>query len=210
MQQKEWGFTSRLLAKYSLPTASMALCSNEAELTVSAKRIGYPVAIKAISSDIVHKSDVGGVALGLKNEEELISAFKKMKKRVGERPNLKFLVQKMEAGLEVIAGMKRDAQFGPVIMVGLGGIFVEIMKDVAFRVAPIKEKEAEAMLRELKAFKILGGARGKKYDAAALVKILVKISELSMKEPDVLELDLNPIMLKERGAAIVDARIMGS
>jgi hypothetical protein len=210
MQQKDWEFTSRILAKYGLPTASAELCSSEQEIIGAGKKISYPVALKAISADIVHKTDVGGVELNLKNDSELLLAYRKMSAKLGNRPGQKFLVQKMEAGLEVIAGMKRDKQFGPVIMVGLGGIFVEVMKDVAFRVAPIKEKEAEAMLEELKAYKILEGARGKKYDISALARILVKISDLSMKEPEVLELDLNPIMLKEKGAAIVDARIMGS
>jgi acyl-CoA synthetase (NDP forming) len=179
-----------------------------------AGQIGYPIALKIVSPDVLHKWDVGGVMLNLKNATEAKDAYLKILDNVRRhKPDAKIvgvIVQEMVTpSTEVIVGSTKDPQFGPALMFGLGGIFVEILKDVAFRIAPITETDAREMIAEVKGYPILKGYRGQPpADINAIVKILVNTSKLVMDHDEIKELDLNPVMVYEKGAKAVDARII--
>jgi acyl-CoA synthetase (NDP forming) len=177
-----------------------------------AKRIGYPVVLKGLSKSIIHKTDIGAVETSIGNEEQLRKAFdriaKNVKKKAKKSPE-SYLVQREASGTEIIIGMKRDPQFGPVVMFGLGGVFVEVLKDVSFRVAPLEEKDCLEMIDEIKGKPVLEGARGKKKaNTKAIAKILMAVSSLAEKNRQIAEIDLNPIMVDSKSALIVDARMM--
>lgn len=202
----------KLLAKYGIPVTHGSIAKNEDEAFRIASGIGFPVAMKISSPDISHKSDVGGVVLNVK-KEDVKSSYSDMISRVGKAApgaNIEgVLVQQMAPqGHEVIVGLKKDAQFGHALMFGLGGIFVEVYKDVSFRVTPIEKKEALEMISEIKGFPILKGIRGRKpADVDAVAQVLVCISEMAEKE-NIVELDINPLIVGEKGAVAVDARAM--
>ena len=213
MQQLDFNKTKKLLDKYKLPYPKSNIATSPDKAVKIAKQIGYPIVLKIVSKDIIHKSDVGGIKTNITNEDELVSAYediiKSVKKKSSKAKIEGILVQKMESGTEVIIGMKRDPQFDAVIMFGLGGIFVEVLKDVSFRVAPIDKQEAEQMIDEIKSSKILKGVRGSPaVKISALVDLLVKVSKLAIENKKILELDLNPVMVDETSARIIDARIM--
>ncbi|MBR9691846.1 acetyl-CoA synthetase [Candidatus Woesearchaeota archaeon] len=213
MQQLDFNKTKKLLDKYNIPYPKSELAASSDKAIKIAKKIGFPIAIKVISKDIIHKSDIGGVKVNLNNEEELSDAYDSLltstKKKSPKSKIEGILIQKMESGVEVIIGMKRDPQFDAVLMFGLGGIFVEVLKDVSFRVAPIEKKEAEEMINEIKSRKILYGIRGQKpVKISALVDLMVKISKLSIENKKILELDLNPVIADETSAKAVDVRMM--
>lgn len=205
--------TEKLLEKYNIPFAKTKLCKSKKEAASFAKRIGFPLALKIVSPDILHKTDIGGVKLMIMNEKdlkqawnEILVSFKKQKPKVQIKG---ILVQEMIAGKEVVIGMKRDKSFGPVLMFGLGGIFIELFKDTVFRVAPATKKEARKMIKELKGFAILKGARGQKpVDIEKIVQIIVKVSKLSLTEKNIKEIDLNPIIVNEKEASVVDAKFL--
>lgn len=179
---------------------------NEKELEKALEKISYPIAMKISSSKISHKTDVGGVKINLKNKEESRQAFSELKKIKGFE---KAVVQEMVDGEEIIIGGKRDVQFGATILVGLGGIFVEIFKDYSLRVCPIGKREAGEMLKELKSYPILKGARGKKaINIDALKEMILKASEMMYKNEKIMEIDLNPVFVNEKEAVAVDARIV--
>lgn len=206
----------RILELYGLPAPKYGLATNEDEAVEVAEKIGYPVVLKIVSPDIVHKSDVGGVILNLSKPEEVRDAFRKIMGNVKEKaPKARItgiLVQEMvPQDLEVIVGATRDPIFGPVIMFGLGGVFVEVLRDVSFRVVPLTERDAEEMLNEIKARKILEGYRHiKPRDKKAIVKIILGVSKIMEENPEISELDLNPIMVfpQGQGAKIADVRII--
>ncbi|MDD2758217.1 MAG: acetate--CoA ligase family protein [Patescibacteria group bacterium] len=179
----------------------------------SGGKVNFPAVMKVVSAQVIHKSDAGGVKINIKDIAEAKKAWDDMSRVVPLRvPGAKidgFLIQPMTKGREVIVGMKRDAVFGPVILFGLGGIFVEAIKDVAMRIAPVGEPEALKMLDEIKGAVILKGARGEdSVDRTALAKIIVAISRLAQAHPEIKEIDLNPVMATPDGAKIVDARIL--
>lgn len=211
MEQLSVDKTVKLLEKNKLPFAKSKLAKNVDQAKKVAKDIGYPVVLKAISPNIIHKSDAGAISLSIENEEQLESAFEDLIKKTKKAAKNKLegiLVQKTHTGQEVIIGVKQDPTFGPVILFGLGGIFVEILKDTSLRIAPIEKQDAIEMINELKSAKILEGARGQKpVNINALVDILVKTSKLA-ENKKILELDFNPIIVDEKSAVIVDARIM--
>ena len=199
---------------YDIPVTKFKLAKNDAEAVEHATSIGFPVVLKIVSPDIIHKSDVGGVIIGVKNVKEVRSAYKQIMNNVRKHnPIAKIvgiLVQEMApAGTEVIVGSIKDPQFGPAIMFGLGGVFVEVLKDVTFRVAPVTEDEAAEMISEVKAYPLLKGYRNTPpADLKAITKILLNTSKLVMDHVEIKELDLNPIMVYEKGAKTVDARII--
>jgi acyl-CoA synthetase (NDP forming) len=172
------------------------------------------VVLKIASADIIHKSDAGGVKVGLKNKREVEKAYGEiMKAAKGKFPKAKIegaAVQKMaRPGTEVIVGTFKDAQFGPVIMFGLGGIFVEVLKDVSFRIVPIERRDAAEMIKEIKGYPLLKGYRGMEpASLPALEDILLKVSDLVAKTPEIKELDINPIIAYKDSAVAVDARIV--
>jgi acyl-CoA synthetase (NDP forming) len=197
---------------YGLSVGDWKVVSTGEEAAEAGSKLGYPLVMKIVSPDVIHKSDVGGVILNIKNSEEAKAAFKNIegiKSRIG--CNLEgALVERMAPqGIETIIGAKRDPQFGPVIMFGLGGIFVEVFKDISFRVAPISRFDAMDMVSELKAYAILKGIRGKRpSDIEAIVATLLKVSEMMMEIGEISELDFNPTIVYESGYRIVDARII--
>jgi len=199
---------------YGIPVTRSELAENEEEALKLAEKIGFPVVLKIVSPDIIHKSDVGGVIVNLKNAKEVGNAYKQIlsnvKKHDANAKIVGMLVQEMApASTEVIVGSIKDPQFGPALMFGLGGVFVEVLKDVTFRIAPVNEEEAHEMIEEVKAYPLLKGYRGSPpADINAIVKIILATSKLVMEHEEIKELDLNPIMVYEKGAKAADARII--
>jgi len=204
-----------ILRAYGFQTMPGSFAASAEEAANVADEIGYPVAVKIASQDISHKSDVGGVRLSLWNRQSVIDAFDLMMLRVGRRqPDAQlagvYVEHMCPPGREVILGMTRDPQFGPILMFGLGGIFVEVMRDVSFYVAPITETEAMEMLESTRSFALLKGARGQApVDLDAIAAGLQRISQLATEIPEILELDINPFVVGEPGSVphAVDARV---
>jgi len=200
--------------EYGIPVTKFRLAKSEAEAVKFAEEIGYPVVLKIVSPDILHKSDVGGVMLNLKDAKDVRKAYKQIMENVQKHKKdaeiLGVLVQEMAPpSTEVIVGAIKDPQFGHALMFGLGGVFVEVLKDVTFRIAPINKEEAHEMISEVKAYPLLKGYRGMPpADIEAIVQILLNTSRLVSEHPEIKELDLNPIMVYEKGAKTVDARIV--
>lgn len=201
---------------FGLPVARCGLATSVEDAVKIARSIGYPVVLKVVSPDVVHKSDVGGVILYIHSDGGVEKAFKKIVENVtvkapGARVKGVLVQEMLSRSMEVIVGATRDKIFGPVVMFGLGGIFVEVLRDVSFRIAPIAPVDAETMIKEIKGYRILEGYRGEKpRDIEALKNIIIKVSRLVETLEDVVELDLNPIMLYESGvgARIADVRIL--
>jgi acetyltransferase len=199
---------------FTVPAGQIVLNADEA-VEVS-NRIGYPVALKIVSPNIVHKSDVGGIKLGLSNPEDVRDSCDLMILRIHQRmPDVEMegvYVEKMcPPGREVIIGMNRDPQFGPMLMFGLGGIFVEVMRDVSFHLAPITAEEAMQMLSESRSYALLKGARGQAgVDFTAIANGLQRISQLVTDFPQIAELDISPLIVGEIGMEpiVADARII--
>ena len=203
----------QLLSEAGLPVVEARLAKTRDEAIAIAGELGYPVALKVVSAQISHKSDVGGVKLGLADAGPVGAAFdaivQSASKAVPDATIDGVSVQRMAApGIEVIAGMTTDPQFGPVLMFGLGGVLVEVLKDVAFRVVPITARDARQMVRDIQGFPLLQGYRGQEpADLDALEALLLKLSSFVEAHPDVAELDLNPVFAYPKGAVAVDARI---
>jgi acyl-CoA synthetase (NDP forming) len=203
-----------LLNAEGIPVVPTSLARSSGEAMRLAKSLGLPVALKVVSPDIVHKSDVGGVRLHLTSLAQVGKAYREIVAGVrAHTPDVLIeglSVQPMATpGIEVVAGLTRDRTFGPVVMFGLGGIFVEILNDVAFRVVPLRPKDARAMIREVRSFPVLQGARGAApVDLAALEDILLKLSSLAERRPEIHEIDLNPVFAYPIGALAVDARVL--
>jgi len=186
--------------------------SKEDALSIG-QQLGFPVVLKVVSPNIIHKSDVGGVKLNLGSKEQVAEAYDdimKMEKQYPEANIQGVSVQQMaRSGIEVIIGISKDAQFGPVLMFGLGGVLVEILKDVSFRIVPLVRRDASEMIREIKGFPLLEGYRGQeKVDLAKLEDLILKVSGFVDQHPEVEELDLNPVIAYSDGAIAVDARIV--
>jgi len=200
--------------EYGIPVTKFKVAKNVDEAAKFAEEMGYPVVLKIVSPDVIHKFDVGGVILDLNSAQEVKDAYKKIlenvKKHKIDTKIIGILVQEMAPqSTEVIVGATKDPQFGPALMFGLGGIFVEVLKDVTFRIAPITRQDAQEMVTEVKAYPILKGYRGQpSVDIGAIVDILLKTSRLVMDHLEIKELDLNPIMVYKKGAKTVDARII--
>lgn len=203
-----------ICTEYGIPVTKFKLAKNEAEAVKFSEEIGFPVVLKIVSPDIIHKSDVGGVMLNLKDKKEVKAAYRQImenvKKHRKDAKILGIIVQEMAPpSTEVIIGAIKDPQFGPTLMFGLGGVFVEVLKDVTFKIAPITEAEAREMLTEIKAYPLLMGYRNMPpADTEAIVKILLNTSKLVTEHMEIKELDLNPIMIYAKGAKTVDARII--
>jgi acetyl-CoA synthetase (ADP-forming) len=200
--------------EYGIPVTKFRVAKTAEEAVKFAEEMGYPAVLKIVSPDVIHKFDVGGVIVNIKSPEDVRDAYKKILENVKKhKPDAKIkgiLVQEMApSSTEVIVGSTKDPQFGPALMFGLGGIFVEVLKDVTFRIAPITRQDAQEMITEVKAYPILKGYRSQPpADIDAIVKILLSTSKLVMDHQEIKELDLNPIMVYEKGAKTVDARII--
>ncbi|MCL6639723.1 MAG: acetate--CoA ligase family protein [Firmicutes bacterium] len=205
-----------ILKAYGIPATRQFPAKSPEEAVQRALTLGFPVALKIDSPDIPHKTEAGGVVLDIDSPEKVREAFNSVtagarKYKPDARVNGVLVQEMLEKGTEVITGISRDASFGPVIMFGLGGIFVEALEDVSLRVAPLNEGDAREMVREIKGHKVLSGARGNPpADEEAVVDILLKLSELATDFPQIAELDLNPLLVYEkgRGACAADALII--
>lgn len=204
------------LLEAGIPATQTTLASSREEAQSQADAMGYPVVLKVVSPDIAHKSDVGGVKLNLQDSQAVGEAFDAiMTSARAAEPTAQILgvsVQQMaKQGTEVIVGMTTDPQFGPVMMFGLGGIMVEVLKDVSFRLVPLEDKDATQMIDEIKGRPVLQGVRGQPpADIEALKSTILKVSQFVEKNPEVRELDLNPVFAYPDGAIAVDARIVVS
>lgn len=206
--------SKEIVKEAGVPVIETRLARTEEEAALVSKAIGFPVALKIASPDLIHKSDSGGVKLDLKSVSEVKAAYKDIMEKVSQQYRDAVLqgvsVQKMaRPGTEVIVGTSKDPQFGPIIMFGLGGIFVEVLRDVSFRIIPVNQRDAEEMIREIKGYPLLQGYRGKEpANISALVEIILKVSKLIEEKPEIKDLELNPIFAYGDGALAVDARII--
>ena len=184
------------------------------EAVAMSKEFGFPVVLKVASPDIVHKSDIGGVKVGLTNATQVSKAYREIMTSVKQKEPKASIhgvsVQPMaKPGVEIIIGMSKDPQFGPVIMFGLGGILVEILKDVSFRIVPLAKRDAREMIRDIKGYPVLEGYRGQPpSDVASLEDMIMKVSAFVERTPVIKELDLNPVFAYKDGAIAVDARVV--
>lgn len=206
--------SKQLVAEAGFPVVETRLAKTKAQAIATSKEMGFPVALKIVSPDIIHKSDLGGVKLGVANAAQVGRAYAEIvaaARRQGPKVAIHGVsVQKMaKPGVEVIMGMSKDDQFGPVLMFGLGGVFVEVLKDVAFRIVPLLRRDASQMIREIKGYPLLEGYRGQEpANISVLEDLLLKLSDFVDKTPQIKELDLNPIMAYSDGAVAVDARVI--
>ena len=211
-KSKKWGWVlepdaQKIFSLYGFKTPKYAVATKAAQAVSMARQIGYPVVAKIVSPDVVHKSDVQGVVVGIKDDEALIRTLARLSRIDGF---VGMLIAEMAKGIELIVGAKNDFQFGPMILLGMGGVGVEIYKDVSLRMAPLKTRDADHMIQELTARKLLTGYRGSEpINLNALKKTIVTFSHLMMDMQDVVEsVDLNPVMCTAKSCIVVDARIM--
>lgn len=211
-KSKQWGWVlepdaKRLFSLCGFQTPKFAVAKKPGEAIAAARKIGYPVVAKIVSPEIIHKSDVKGVVVGIKDDERLVTVLEKFRKLPGFDG---MLIDEMAAGLELIIGAKNDVQFGPMILLGFGGVGVELYKDVSLRMAPLNKAHVESMMKELKAYPLLAGYRGSKpVNIAAVQSTLIRFSKLMMDMRNHFEsVDLNPVMCDQKSCTIVDARIM--
>ena len=203
-----------LLKKADISVVDTRLAASRDEAISTSQELGFPVVLKIASSDVVHKSDAGGVKLNLETAEQVGQAYDDIMAAIKKAyPQAKIQgvsVQKLaRPGVEVIIGMSKDAQFGPVLMFGLGGVLVEILKDVSFRIVPLVKRDAAEMIRDIKGYPLLEGYRGSEpVDVGNLENMILKVSDFVEKHPEVRELDLNPIFAYKDSAVAVDARVV--
>lgn len=201
-----------VLSLASIPVVRHRMVKNVYEAVEAAGEIGFPVALKLVSPDILHKSDVGGVALDIRDAKGIEDNWSRMVLGIAEESPAAmvegFLVEEMaEKGAEVIVGGIRDAQFGPAVMFGLGGVAVELLKDVSFRLAPLSREEAFSMICEVRSFPLLAGYRGGSYkDLDAIADALIKVGRIMGEVSAIKELEINPLVVRQRGAVALDAR----
>ena len=206
--------SKELVEKAGTNVVRAKLATSMKEAVALSKEMGFPVVLKIASPDVVHKSDAGGVKVDVKNATQVSNAYREIMTSIKQQfPKAAIdgiSVQPMaKPGVEVIIGMTKDAQFGPVLMFGLGGILVEILKDVSFRIVPLAPRDAAEMIRDIKGYPVLEGYRGQPpSDVSALEDMLLKVSAFVDKNPDIKELDLNPVFAYSDGAVAVDARVI--
>ncbi|MBM4248527.1 MAG: acetyl-CoA synthetase [Euryarchaeota archaeon] len=203
----------QVLLELGVPMNRSALAADRLSAVKAASEIGFPVVMKIVSPDVVHKTEVGGVKVGLRDAAGTGAAFDAMMASVGEkRPDARVrgvVVEEMVRGTELIVGSSCDPQFGRMLMFGMGGVFVEVYKDVSFRLVPISTFDAREMIEEIRGKAIFEGARGHpRADKESLAKVLVDISTGVARHPDIEELDINPLMVTEKGLVAVDARVI--
>ncbi len=221
-QQGRWQLTAeeslRLIGYYGIPVAKSIPAANREELERVAKELGYPVVLKAVTPDLIHKMDVGGVLVDLRGPEELLAAAQRLTESVAKHREdaaaaggMGFLIQEyVRGGREVIVGMTHDPKYGPLVMFGLGGIYVETVKDVVFRVPPLTDLEAHEMIRQIRGYSLLRGVRGEApVDLDALAEVLQRFSQLAEDMPEIAEIEINPLLVFPQAGDFraVDARV---
>ena len=206
--------SKKVLRQVGIPVVETRLAENLKEAVSVSKRLGFPVVLKIVSPDVVHKTDSGGVKLGLRSASEVKKAYNEILQSVRKKHPRALIhgvsIQKMvRPGTEVIIGTSKDPQFGPVVMFGVGGIFVELLKDVSFRIIPVNRKDAQEMIQEIKGFPLLQGYRGKEpANIPALIEMILRISRFINENPQIKEMELNPVFAYKDKALAVDARIV--
>ncbi len=202
------------LSQYQIPYPKHALVRSSEEAAQKVVDFKFPVVLKIVSLDAVHKSDVGGVLVNLNSVDEIKTGYETIVKNVKKHnPQAVIegllMVEQAPQGVEIIIGALEDPTFGATVMFGLGGIFAEVLKDVTFRIAPFTQRDAEQMIREIKGYPLLMGARGSQpCDISAVVDLLLAISRLVTENPHIKELDLNPVRVYQKGLLVLDARMM--
>ena len=216
-QEKRWLLepeAMQILKAYKISVPEYCFTNNLESTLDGASAIGYPVVLKIVSPDILHKSDADCVKLNLTNSEEVEKAYQDIlinAKKFNPEADIKGVIvyPMVKPGLETIIGVTQDAQFGTAVMFGLGGIFVEVLKDVSFRLVPLSLEDSLEMIKETKGYKLLQGIRGNlPKDVTSLAETILKISELCSDFPEINEIDLNPTYVYEQGVMVVDARIL--
>lgn len=208
MKQLDFLDAEKLLRKYKIKTPGFGIAKKPQEAVKIAKKLGYPVVMKVLSPDIIHKTEKKAVVVGIASDQAAEKAFEEIRKRVGKARFHGMLIQRQVEGKEVIIGGKIDKQFGAVVLFGLGGIFVEIMKDISLRIAPVTKTEALDMIKEIKGYPILAGARGEKpVNLDKLAELISSVSKL-MAGGKISEMDLNPVFVNEKECLPVDIRMM--
>ena len=201
--------SKQLLASYGIPVTREALVENEENLIKTADDIGYPIVIKACSPDISHKTENGLICVDIRNDDEAKVAFNEIIARMNGNEKTVLVQEMIKGKRELVAGLTRDAQFGPCVMFGLGGIFTEILKDTSFRVAPLEKLDALKMMQEIKGHKILDSIRG--MDAAdlnMLTDILIALGRIGLENENIKEIDINPLILSGGKPVAVDALVV--
>ncbi|MHB1340257.1 MAG: acetate--CoA ligase family protein [Coriobacteriia bacterium] len=204
---------SRVAAAYGIPVPAGGVAKDLASVLELAEQVGYPVVAKIASPDILHKSDIGGIAVGIEDAAQLAIAYEDIMTRVRMRmPDARVwgltVQHQISDGREVIIGVNRDPQFGPLLMFGLGGIYVEVLKDVTFRLCPVSREEAHRMITEIRGFGLLRGARGQRpADLEAVAETIVRVSALATDFPEITELDINPLIVADKGAGAIAADV---
>ena len=201
--------TKKLLYKYNIPFCKTEFAVSKKEAESFAEKIGYPVILKVFIPNLLHSTEIGGVKVGIENKRELNNGWDEILssvKRKKPKADIKgILVQKELKGVELVVGMKRDKQFGTVLMFGMGGILTEILKDTVLRIAPVSKSDVKKMIGEIKGYEILKGFRGQPpINIDRVAKIIFNLSKLSLKEKQIKEIDLNPIIADEKKALVVD------
>jgi acetyl-CoA synthetase (ADP-forming) len=206
--------SKELLREAGINVADTRMAKSKDEAIRLSQELGFPVVLKVVSPAILHKSDAGGVKVGLRTAKQVAKAYDDIwgavgKKHLGAVIEGVSVQQMARPGVEVIIGMSKDIEFGPLVMFGLGGIWVEVLKDVSFRIAPLTRRDAREMIREVKGYPLLEGYRGKEsVDVSNLEDYLLKVSDFVERNPEIKELDLNPIFAYSDSAVAVDARVI--
>lgn len=204
----------KLLKEYNIPLPKHILAKNEKEAIEAAREINYPVVLKIVSKDILHKSDVGGVKVGLNSDDDVKIAYEEIMNSVKEKVGHAdiegvLVVENADKGLECIIGMTKDPQLGSALMFGLGGIFVELLKDVTFGLLPLNRDEALKMIKSIKYYELIEGYRGEKpKDIEAIIDLIMKVAKLVEENQEIEEIDINPFFVYQKGLIIIDARII--
>ncbi|MCW1309495.1 MAG: acetate--CoA ligase family protein [Candidatus Parvarchaeota archaeon] len=197
-----------ILKKIGIKTASYTTIKNEKEIRKKIRKIKFPAVLKVISKQVTHKTEIGGVILGIKNQEELSKAVMDLRKKLTNKVRIeKFMVQEYVEGFETIIGIKKDEIFGQVVVFGIGGKFTELFKDISIRVCPIDYDEAMEMIKEIKGYSLLKGFRGSGANLNEIANTISKISKFAIRK-NVLEMDINPFIVNEKEGKAVDARIL--
>jgi acyl-CoA synthetase (NDP forming) len=201
--------SKQVLASYRIPVAREELVDNVADLFKAAAKIGYPVVIKGCSADISHKTEKGLIRVDVRNDEEASSAFKEITAAM-DGADTSVLVQQMVKGQrELVVGLTRDPQFGPCVMFGLGGVFTEVLKDTAFRIAPLEKRDALEMMQEIKAHEILEAVRGMApADKDMLAEILITVGQIGIENEVIKDIDINPLIISDGKPVAVDALVV--
>ncbi|MBW1706631.1 MAG: acetate--CoA ligase family protein [Deltaproteobacteria bacterium] len=201
--------SKKVLAAYQIPVTKETLVEDIKDLAKAAKEIGYPLVLKGCSSEISHKTEKGLIRVDIRNEDEATAAFKDIIADMDGKENAVLVQELVKGQRELVIGLTRDAQFGPCVMFGLGGIFTEILKDISFRVAPLEKRDALDMMHDIKGYKILDAVRGMEAaDLDILAYILIKIGQIGMENDRIKEIDINPVILSGSKPVAVDALVV--